>query len=78
MENKARDLDLLKDEKYHEKMNELKDKQEKINKNTSDKRHRKYQDEKPRFLRNFENQAYNKSNLNLEDSIKRSRYNKEK
>lgn len=78
MENRAKGFDSLKEEKYHERMNELKDKEEKIHKNQSDRGCRKYQDEKPKFLRNFEDQAYNKTNLNLEDIIRRSRYNKEK
>lgn len=78
MENRAMQYDSMKEEKYHERMNELKDKEDKINKSHSDRGHRKYQDEKPKFLRNFEDQAYNKSDLNLEESIRRSRCNKEK
>ena len=78
MENRAKDFDTLKEEEYHERMNELKDKEDKINKKHSDRGHRKYQDEKPGFLRKFEDQAYNKSDLKLEESIRRSKYKKEK
>ncbi len=77
MENKAKEYDSFKEEKYVERINELKDKEDKINRKFSERSHRKYQDDKPKFLKNFEDQAYN-SNLNLEESIKRSRYNKEK
>jgi len=78
MENRAKDYDSMQEEKYFERINELKDKEDKINKNYSDRDYKKYQDDKPKFLRNFEDQAYNKSDLNLEDSIRRSKYNKQK
>ena len=88
MERKARDIDIIKEEKSKEKLSDLKDKEEKLRlKDLHEKSKKnyliilenpKYIDTKPQFLKKLESEAYNKSDLKLEESLKRTKVHKQK